>query len=119
DGSNKKITVNVTVLGRMHEDDVNLNIKSYPKTVTVNDNNSKAVTVSGLNAAKKQSLTLTPVLTAKAANKNVIFMSSDPKAVTVDNKGKITAVGEGKSTITMTTVDGNFTATCTVYTYKK
>lgn len=120
DGGKAKITVTVTVLGRMHEEDVKLNIKSYPKkTVTVNDNNSKAVTVSGLNAAKKQTLSLTPVLTAKAANKNVIFTSSDPKAVIVDKKGKITAVGEGKAVITMTTVDGNFTATCTVYTYKK
>ena len=119
DGSKKKVTVTVNILGRMFEDDVKLNIKSVPKGLVVNDNNSKNVTVDGLNASRKQSITLTPVLTPKAYNKNVTFTSSNPQVVEVDKKGKIKAVGEGSSRITMTTVDGNYTAICMVTTSKK
>lgn len=119
DGSKKKVTVTVNILGRMFEDDVKLNIKSVPKGLVVNGNNSKNVTVDGLNASRKQSITLTPVLTPKAYNKNVIFTSSNPQVVEVDKKGKIKAVGEGSSRITMTTEDGNYTAICMVTTIKK
>ncbi|MCR5357606.1 MAG: Ig-like domain-containing protein [Lachnospiraceae bacterium] len=116
DGSKKKVVVTVKVLGRMHEEDVKLNIKSSPKGTTVTDNNSKAVKVTGLSAGKKQKFTLTPVLTARAADKRVSFISSDPNVVTVDGKGKVTAVGTGSAVITMTTSDGNYTATCTIST---
>lgn len=115
----KKITFTVTILGRMHEEDVKLNIKRVPKGLVVDGNNTNNVVVNGLNASKKQSITLTPVLTPKAYNKNVIFTSSNPQVVEVDKKGKIKAVGEGSSRITMTTEDGNYTAICMVTTIKK
>lgn len=49
-----------------------------------------------------------------ASNKNVIWSSSDPSVAEVDNKGKVTGVGIGAATITVTTDDGSYTAECTI-----
>ena len=49
-----------------------------------------------------------------AANKNVSWSTSDSSVVTVDQTGKVTAIKEGQATITVTTEDGNKTASCTV-----
>lgn len=49
-----------------------------------------------------------------ATNKNVIWASSDETVATVDESGKVTAVGVGTANITVTTVDGGKTATCAV-----
>ncbi len=49
-----------------------------------------------------------------ALNKNVTYTSSDPSVATVNASGKVTAVSVGTATITATTHDGGFTATCTV-----
>lgn len=49
-----------------------------------------------------------------ASNKNLIWSSSDPSIVTVDKNGKITALKEGKVTITVTTKDGSVKATIVV-----
>lgn len=49
-----------------------------------------------------------------ATNKNVIWSSSDVTIATVDSYGKVLAKEEGKAIITVTTVDGNKTAQCTV-----
>ncbi|MCQ2071061.1 MAG: Ig-like domain-containing protein, partial [archaeon] len=53
------------------------------------------------------------VAPADAANKNVIWSSSSKAVVTVAD-GVLTAVSVGKATVTVTTVDGGFTATCEV-----
>lgn len=65
-----------------------------------------------LNVGEKQTLTAT-VLPAYATNKNVTWVSSDTSVVTVEN-GVVTAVGKGTATITVTTEDGGYTATCEV-----
>ena len=49
-----------------------------------------------------------------ADNQKVTWTSSNPKVATVDENGKVTAVGNGTCTITVTTEDGNMTATCEV-----
>ncbi len=54
------------------------------------------------------------VLPENALNKKVTWKSSDTKVATVDANGKVTAVAPGTATITVTTEDGNKTATCTV-----
>ncbi|MGI6688104.1 MAG: Ig-like domain-containing protein [Christensenellales bacterium] len=51
---------------------------------------------------------------ATATNRNVTWSSDKPAIATVDNGGKVTAVGVGQATITVKTDDGNKTATCTV-----
>ncbi|WP_281064345.1 Ig-like domain-containing protein [Clostridium muellerianum] len=54
-----------------------------------------------------------------ATNKNLKWSSSDETIATVDTTGKVTAVKEGTSTITVTTEDGEKTATCSVDVTKK
>ena len=49
-----------------------------------------------------------------ATNKNVTWSSDDTSVATVDATGKVTAVSAGTATITVTTEDGEKTATCTV-----
>ena len=52
-----------------------------------------------------------------ATNKIVNWSSSDPEVATVDDEGNVRAVGGGTATITVTTAEGGFTATCEVTVY--
>ncbi len=62
-----------------------------------------------------KSFTLTPVFTPSyATNKNVTWSSADSTIASVDSTGKVTGKKEGTTTITVKTVDGGFTANCTV-----
>ena len=49
-----------------------------------------------------------------ASKKDVTWSSNNETVATVDNNGKVTAKADGTATITVTTVDGNHQATCTV-----
>ena len=61
-----------------------------------------------------QSSTLTPTISpSNATNKNVTWQSGDTSVATVTD-GVVKAIGEGTTTITVTTKDGGFTATCSV-----
>ena len=66
-----------------------------------------------LQKGKTRTLTAT-VSPKKATIKNVTWTSSDTKVATVDQNGKITAVGKGTAVITCTTKNGGYKATCTV-----
>ena len=66
-----------------------------------------------LGVGDTETLTAT-VAPANAANQSVTWASSAPSVATVDAAGKVTAVAPGTATITATTVDGGFTAICTV-----
>ena len=96
--------------------------KTATCTVTVTPASSDPVAVTGVSL-NKTSTTLTvggsETLTANvqpsnATNKAVNWSSNPTSVATVDSNGKVTAVGEGTATITVTTQDGNKTATCTV-----
>ncbi len=50
------------------------------------------------------------VFPANATNKELTWSSSDPLVVEVNANGQITAVTEGSAIVTVTTVDGSFTA---------
>lgn len=57
---------------------------------------------------------LTPTIEpAAATDTNVLWSTSDPSVATVSS-GVVTPVGTGSATITVTTDDGDFTATCAV-----
>ena len=60
-------------------------------------------------------LTLTATVAPdNATNRAVTWASSNSTVATVDQNGVVTAVAPGTATITVTTVDGGFTATCAV-----
>ena len=106
-------TFTVTATNAYGSDSRELSIKiSPPDTVSVT-----GVTLD------KDSLTLTEGNTAQltatvkpdnATNKNVTWESSNTSVATVDATGEVTAIGAGTATITVTTEDGNKTATCAV-----
>lgn len=62
-----------------------------------------------------QSKTLTPTFApTTATNKNVTWTSSNGAIVSVDAKGNIKGLKAGNATITVTSVDGNYTSTCNI-----
>ncbi len=90
-------------------------------TITVESETSETVAVTGitldkstldLNEGETGTLVAT-VAPENATNKNFTFTSSDPTVASVEGN-VVTAVKEGTATITVTTEDGNYTATCTV-----
>ena len=56
---------------------------------------------------------------SNASNRNVFWTSSDQSVATVDNNGKVIAIKAGTTTITVTTEDGDKTATCSVTVKEK
>ena len=67
-----------------------------------------------LNMTKTQEVTLVATVNpGNASNKTVSWTSSNTAVATVDNTGKVKAVGGGEATITATTHNGK-TATCAV-----
>ncbi|KZL92279.1 CFI-box-CTERM domain-containing protein [Clostridium magnum] len=91
-------------------------------TLTFTANEPTIVNVTGITLDKTnatvqlgKNITLTvTVLPDNATNKNVTWSSSNSDVATVDQTGKVTAVKEGKATITATTEDGNITKQCEV-----
>lgn len=79
------------------------------------------VSVTGISLNKSSatlttgdSLTLSAtVLPSNATNKNVTWSTSNSSVATVSN-GVVSAVNKGTTTITATTVDGGYTATCLI-----
>ncbi len=64
-----------------------------------------------LKAGDTHSFNLT-VLPNDADNKQVIFSSSNPNVLKINESGVITALAAGSATITVTTADGQVTKTC-------
>ena len=54
------------------------------------------------------------VVPANAADKAVVWSSSNSAVATVNQSGVVTGTGAGSATVTATTADGGFTASCTV-----
>ena len=69
-------------------------------TLTIPSGTTKALTA-----------TITP---DDAADKTLIWTSSDPAVATVDETGLVTAISNGTATITASAIDGGHTATCQV-----
>lgn len=88
-------------------------------TVTVKE---KTVAVQGIEISKETMQMVigdtgklnATVLPLDSTNKNVIWKSSDNSVATVDANGNVAAVGQGKATISVKTVDGGFVAQCTI-----
>ncbi len=92
---------------------------TIPVTLTVT---SSSVAVTGVSVnpttaeikvGQTQQLTAS-VEPVDATNQNVTWTSSDDNVATVDASGLVSAVAAGNAVITVTTQDGNKTATCNV-----
>ncbi len=82
-------------------------VKAKPTSITLN------VSKGTMFTTKSGKLTAT-VLPANAYDKTVVWSSSNTKVATVDQTGKVTAVGSGTVVITAKTKVGGLTAKCTV-----
>ena len=67
-----------------------------------------ALTLAAGGASQKLTAVLMPV---NASNQMVSWNSSDPAVAQVDQNGEVTPIAEGTAVVTVTTVDGGFTAT--------
>lgn len=85
--------------------------------VTVNPGNVTSVSLNKtsetliVGGTETFTATVTP---ANAKNQNVNWASSDSSIATVDSTGMVTAISKGTAIITVTTLDGGFTATLTL-----
>lgn len=61
-----------------------------------------------------ESITISPKVAPTNATEGVTYSSSDSTVATVDKKGKVSALKEGKVTITLKSVYGGLTAKCVV-----
>ena len=133
DASNKSVTWNSSdaAIATVDDNGVVTGIKAGTATITVTtvDGDFAATcTVTVLQpvtgiSLDKTSVTLNTTETytfvatvdpVDASNKSVTWSSSDAAIATVDDKGVLTGIKAGTATITVTTVDGDFTATCAV-----
>ena len=89
---------------------VQYTVPAAPVAVTGVTLNKNATT---LTVGGNETLTAT-VTPDNAADKSVSWSSSDGSVASVNSSGKITAVAAGEATITVTTTDGGYEATCTV-----
>ena len=62
---------------------------------------------------------ITPVILPEdASDQSVSWSSSNNSIATVSSSGEVTGVSEGKAVITATTVDGGYSASCTVFVFR-
>ena len=97
-------------------------VSNYTNYSTTCTENTDEVAVTGitllpaqldLEVGKQQTLNAT-IAPSNATNQNITWTSSKESVATVDNSGVVTAIAAGKATITVTTEEGEFTATCVV-----
>lgn len=117
DGTTTPVTIeknatgySITLPEGVEWSDVDTVIKAERTSVTGVALNKSDIT---LEAGKTETLVAT-VDPETAYDNTVIWTTSDKNVATVDETGKVTAVGKGEATITATTADAGKTATCTV-----
>src|SRR5699024_4982692 len=103
------VTITVTTQDGNKSDTATVTVKKAVVNVTGVSLNKTSATLD-IDGTDTLTATVTP---STATNKAVSYSSSNNDVATVDNNGKITAVGEGTADITVTTADGNKTAKCT------
>lgn len=73
--------------------------------------NVSEVTMTAVGDSYQLQASISP---ADATNKNVIWKSSNPEVCNVSSNGTVIALSYGSSTVSVTTEDGNFIATCSI-----
>ena len=105
-------TVTITVTTEDGGYTATCSVKVEPKVVSVTDvvlDEDELTIVEGETG--KLVATVVPL---NATNQNVTWKSSNTSIATVSTDGVVTAVAPGTANITVTTADGNYTATCEV-----
>ena len=105
--ANGTVTITATSADGKHTATATITVKIAPEKLTVTAD-KKTLTKIG------DSLQITAKVEPDNAYKKLIWKSSDEKVAIVDSNGKVTAVGTGTATITVTTEDGRFSETITV-----
>lgn len=72
-----------------------------------------------LNMTEGSNYTLVATISPTEATNTLVIWSSDNEEIVTVEDGKITAISEGIATVTVTTEDGEYTATCRVTVTKK
>ncbi|MDL2221722.1 Ig-like domain-containing protein [Parabacteroides sp. OttesenSCG-928-N08] len=85
-------------------------VKSETISVTGISLNKTSLTLS-VGSSEKLVATVTPT---NATNKGIVWTTSDATVASIDSDGTVTAASNGVATITATTQDGGYTATCEV-----
>lgn len=113
DGTIRGITVGTVTITVTSNDDPSV-ADTYSLEVTIVHAESVTLNTDRLDLEVGEEGTLTAtVYPTTAGNRDVTWSSSDETVATVVD-GRVTAVGLGEATITVTTVDGGHTATCVV-----
>ena len=95
----------------------NLRIKAFTDNLDEKPVECTGIEISHtkITVHKGTSFTLSATVSpSNAANKSVIWTSSDSGIATVDHDGVVTGVASGKAIITVQTAKGNYKATCEV-----
>ena len=103
-------TITVTTVDGNKTATCEVTVKETPVAVTGVGLNTNKVELS-VGEGNKLVATVTP---KEATNQEVTWASNNPEVATVEQDGKVVAQKPGNATITVTTKDGNKTATCEV-----
>ena len=113
EGNGNITKVNGTSIHKMGYGVTKIEVYGYAGTLVAATGVTLEPTSATLTVGEWVTLTAT-VLPDNATYKSVNWSSSDEAVAAVSNEGVVYAVGAGEATITVTTDDGAFTATCTV-----
>ena len=73
------------------------------------------IDVTSINSYLNESMRIEAIIMPEnASNKKILWSSSDTSVVSIDDNGITTGLKAGNATITATTKDGGFTATCVI-----
>ena len=104
-------TITVTTVDGKKTATCKVTVKSPPIVKVTKVSLNKKITTINVGANETLIPTVSPTT---ATNQNVTWKSSKASVATVDSNGKVVGVKAGTAVITVTTVDGKKTATCTV-----
>ena len=114
DGSNKSARCRVNVIGSVREVSIGFKGK-LPRGVSQNDTKDFKGSKDLHGLKRGDTFTIKPVITpATAADKRVVYISSDPNVATVDSSGrvKIKKAIENDIYITVLTADAGWSVDC-------
>ena len=103
--------VAIPVLQKLNVADTSYTVPVSPSSITLDKSSLSLTAYNGFSQGAQLTATVGPT---DAANKSVVWGSSNRNVATVDENGIVRAVGAGKCTVTAYTLDGGKTASCSV-----